>query len=1136
MISDHSERQHPNFPTHAEAGNDPNLVRSDHSIIVGRVPFEDGSGEELAIVSSNTLEAVAFSGYGGVPASENQEQKEARYNRHLSSVCLAARNSNADVIFLQETDSVLAEKILKDQLGENWTFIQSDDTGRLIAINTLKYRNAGQLNVEPQESGYLLSVAIQHQNKENIKFDLHNIYGKYHTEDDYDAVEKELSSLLLSSKSDRKPIIFGDTNHRVAPVHNVRGNCSTAIIPNGFNSDYNDRNTNKRRIENNEQILDFPDGGFYRDNQGNIRQIEIDVIDFETGEVCEDRREEIDNFIDIQFRILALDHTYQEEKIAIQDILNQLKIGEDSHHYSVTSNTLNEKYVRLKFNTNSNDYYYDVVKQLMQLIEMDVGNGLNINTGFFADDHTQCITIPKNKLEDCLNLLKNNLNSILEKEDLLTQRQEIIKTVLNTVKVNSNAYQMEFIDSKHTCKFFSRGEFLKLKRACSYLEHDLETIIIINDETLSITIPNDSIKDFQKELKDQEVLDRIQSNEKQITQNENEIKRRINEIGVDASTYTMEFDKQDHILKFGNNREEYLQLKRIITKHAENITSIVIDDRKYSIKIPRTDLGRLFMRLESYYNAIVNSEFYVAINKLAEQIALNKNSGFSFTTKRPENNDHLPNVINIFLANKHFDGPNFEIGYSVKNVITGKIEREYILSRSANPNLGGIQSIRLKDEEYNQLLVILNKVKATGEDKVIPYTKGKKTITEENNTSQQKIEDLGNIDDQDDINDLGYEDIIVDEESSAPRENTRVRNSALSSIFSQLSENPNYKLVVTKNSTTSPLMTTAAENILTLAKEIKGEKGRWGNPEKYISNAELPKLTTLVNATTRTLKNTNEDTVDKFQQTTENLIKDIDQEAEKPEMNKKRNWKMIMLGAMFIFSGALIITTSALLTAHTLGASMFGAKIGFDVLVAGFAVAFAAAGVLEMSAGAKFIYNELNHKGKFALAKKSFLNAARETTPYLDNSKQEQKRIIDQVLKMFTYEPRSLWVYNQKLSDEKSKIATAFREAVKKLQNENTVAAVLNGIQAALGDATTAADAARLEHGPVEEIAGGYDTAAVGSNTVAAEGDLDYHQASVKQGIKSKGRLEAQFSSIQKFILEEQSKLETYVVRPTNGK
>ncbi len=354
-VPEAAKRIHAAFPTFAETTENPEIAYTDHLPVLARVPLTAGhDGPTLNVLSLNTLgRSLGASGIHKDRGNETDEEIEQRYRRIAHGLDLSIENHGLDCILLQETEVDVMLPILKASLNENWAF-QVSDHGLITG-----YNNAMLTPIKDKASfdrnTRVLSNSFEHQETEKT-IHLHNSWGIFsHISRDR---ENEYRALLAPEVNDNGKvvrIVMGDTNSRIAPLDNMARNIVTGAIPMVFQKE--------KGYPPELQLGDYPDGGFYTDPQGKIRQMETITLNPETGEILdeEEDRENI-SWVDEYRMVMCLDYSYAAKKIIEGKTLSEYEdeLKERSNdvniQVSMAANSMNDKGIAIRFSNRSSLY------------------------------------------------------------------------------------------------------------------------------------------------------------------------------------------------------------------------------------------------------------------------------------------------------------------------------------------------------------------------------------------------------------------------------------------------------------------------------------------------------------------------------------------------------------------------------------------------------------------------------------------------------------------------------------------------------------------------------------------------------------------------------------------------------------
>lgn len=343
------KKTHPQFPTRAEVLENAELAYSDHLTIWTQVPLGDDK-KPLNIISLNVLGSINCSGIHpqGFPDTRDNvvQNYTNRYKRIASGLKKGVANNQVDMVLLQEADRD-ALKAIKEELEADWEFI--DDTAKTGIISCYKKNRLQLLQTSLNNVTRVRSMHFTDGDNANMTVDVHKIWGIYSHFPD--SMENTCKTALLNSQS-QVSVILGDTNSRIAPLDNQKRNLTTGLIPAALNYVYG--------LPEEQQLTDFPDGGFYRSVDGSIHQLQTVVLDFAEGTVVPDNRLEQEFSVSKDYRmVMCLDESYQT-KIVVnnQTIFEYQKLLQDilkvpSLLVRIASDSFNDKALAIRLPSNS---------------------------------------------------------------------------------------------------------------------------------------------------------------------------------------------------------------------------------------------------------------------------------------------------------------------------------------------------------------------------------------------------------------------------------------------------------------------------------------------------------------------------------------------------------------------------------------------------------------------------------------------------------------------------------------------------------------------------------------------------------------------------------------------------------------
>lgn len=299
-----TQRLHPMFNKVNEPV-DSTFFPSDHLPILTSVPLTNG--QNINIISLNCLGQNGDSGLLK-ENDESQEQFLARYRWIASRLKDAAdvdSENKVDVIALQEF-SMSGLTAFQENLGAEWDIVIDDKLSIATCYRKSKLQFAPNTQPQVDSKNRTLSVHFTLTEFPDEDIEIHNVWGYF---DNYPADKEEYYRTLLMNSKAKNKVIIGDTNSRVAPLHDDEVNGITGVVPVKFS---NKRPEMQERQD--EQVPDFPDGAFALIN-GKIKQLATHVINYFTGKPIIDKRspQEI-NAYSKPLMILCLDDSYQVRK------------------------------------------------------------------------------------------------------------------------------------------------------------------------------------------------------------------------------------------------------------------------------------------------------------------------------------------------------------------------------------------------------------------------------------------------------------------------------------------------------------------------------------------------------------------------------------------------------------------------------------------------------------------------------------------------------------------------------------------------------------------------------------------------------------------------------------------------------
>lgn len=352
MATSHSDTQkriNNQFPTFSETIKNPEIAYSDHLPVFTKIPLTEDEKTTLNIVSLNILGPSSMSGIHNIGSWEDEEQVKERYGKIAAGLANSVKQQNIECILLQETDERFILPDLKAKLGEAWA-VHYTEQGLITCYNTEKLKPMIEGSFEPKHR--VLSNTFQHQ-ETGKTIEIHNSWGVF---EPFPRAREDQYRLLLSPKEGDNGnvvrVVMGDTNSRIAPLDDIERNIVTGAIPMTF--------LKEKYNAPEQQIGDYPDGGFYSDLGGNILQMETQVLDFETGEIASSQTDRSElSYVDEFRMVMCLDASYQEKKLIAgstifqyEEYLKEQK-GDPNIQVSIAANSMNNKAIAIRFSPKS---------------------------------------------------------------------------------------------------------------------------------------------------------------------------------------------------------------------------------------------------------------------------------------------------------------------------------------------------------------------------------------------------------------------------------------------------------------------------------------------------------------------------------------------------------------------------------------------------------------------------------------------------------------------------------------------------------------------------------------------------------------------------------------------------------------
>lgn len=358
------QRQHTLLPTIAEVQNDPTLVRSDHLVLWTEVALDKYTS--IKIITHNVL-GVNSQNSGLHPADTYWETSEQAKERYAKMAKGFAAQKDLHVILLQEAQGDEIITALREALGASWQIVPTD----IGLLSCYKLDELELINTSIEEQPYRRhKLGFQHK-KINRRIDIHNFLG---TDNAFpDKLERYIEQVLQSNHLIDHAFIIGNTKSRIAPVDNEPRNIVTAIVPQRFNQ-LND-------AEPGVQVCDYPDGGFYRDPKLKIHQLNTRVLDFDTGELVEDKRTFAEAKLWPEFRMIICIDPEITTITTMLDYEAGLKKEVDDNNVLVriAADSYNNKALAVRFSKKNEGLWNDLQAELKQVNNLQAREISSIN-------------------------------------------------------------------------------------------------------------------------------------------------------------------------------------------------------------------------------------------------------------------------------------------------------------------------------------------------------------------------------------------------------------------------------------------------------------------------------------------------------------------------------------------------------------------------------------------------------------------------------------------------------------------------------------------------------------------------------------------------------------------------------------
>lgn len=365
---------HPLFPTLDTKGQMTDLIYSDHLPIFTEVPL--AGGDTLKLLSLNVMGAGVVNNI--TRTKEDESIAIARYSRIAKGLKLSSDKLDIHAIALQEVTTELMIQELLKEFGEEWAVYPSVDLINKEKPQQLTLYNKRHLELlegKPwDERKKTLSTTFK-MNETGKIIHFHNVWTEYNFFPD--VTEKYYTQLLQAKKDGEMAVILGDTNSRLASISTSKErNLTTGIIPPFFYKDYG--------VEQDVQVPDHPDGGFYTDDKGKIVQLTTRTVDLAAGDIKEDDRDLEEMGLDskqealftLQRPVLCLDDQFfSHEKftfngltfLSFEDKLRKA-FNDEKILVRFTSTVLNQHALMIRFKNTGRDISLGMNKVFFSLI------------------------------------------------------------------------------------------------------------------------------------------------------------------------------------------------------------------------------------------------------------------------------------------------------------------------------------------------------------------------------------------------------------------------------------------------------------------------------------------------------------------------------------------------------------------------------------------------------------------------------------------------------------------------------------------------------------------------------------------------------------------------------------------------
>ncbi len=393
-------RKHHQFPTQEEVKENPDLAYSDHLMLLTKIPMGQDR-KPLNIISLNILEDVTNSGIHPehFPDKEDEQKYELeRYERIAEGLKNGVDANGVDIILLQGINK--AETIkepLQKKFGDDWE-VSTKTYGLYIFYNTkrLNPQSDSTQNVVRLVARIRSMTFLDNQN-DAMSLDIHNLLGNFYAFPL--SLETACKNALENTKS-KISVIFGNTNSKVAPLDDRPRTIITSLVPVTLDSHLN--------LTSNAQLTDFPDGGYYRDEENKIHQLVTEVLDFKKGTVVENGHDENGENVSNEYQmVMCLDETYQSKKVINEQTIFEYEeslkhtLGIPDIMVRIGSDSFNNKAIGIRFPTNSLIFPF-----IKEKLKDNIGiQYKKIETFEKSNETYDCVFVPLDRQESLHNVI-----------------------------------------------------------------------------------------------------------------------------------------------------------------------------------------------------------------------------------------------------------------------------------------------------------------------------------------------------------------------------------------------------------------------------------------------------------------------------------------------------------------------------------------------------------------------------------------------------------------------------------------------------------------------------------------------------------------------------------------------------------